>query len=151
MLQLELTEAALKVEFEAPYHGDPPPPGPAGHTDGLWNHEVVELFLLGADAHYLELEFGPAGHHLCLRLRGVRALAPAASAPVADYRCAIRAGRWHGEATVEVSELPAGLHACNAYAIHGVGAQRRYLAAQPVPGPAPDFHRLERFVALPWE
>jgi len=37
----------------------------------------------------------------------------------------------------------------NAYAIHGQGSERRYLAAHAVRGAAPDFHRLECFAALP--
>ena len=32
---------------------------------GLWDYEVVELFLLNSDTEeYLELEFGPHGHYL---------------------------------------------------------------------------------------
>jgi hypothetical protein len=44
--------------------------------------------------------------------------------------------------------LPPGLGRVNAYAIHGQGANRRYLAAYSVGGTAPDFHRLDRFVPL---
>jgi hypothetical protein len=44
--------------------------------------------------------------------------------------------------------VPEGPWRFNAYAIHGVGAARRYLAHFPVPGPRPDFHRLECFGAL---
>jgi hypothetical protein len=39
-------------------------------------------------------------------------------------------------------------HRLNAFAMHGLGLRRRYLAMEPVPGEAPDFHRLEHF--LPW-
>ena len=45
--------------------------------------------------------------------------------------------------------LPPDLCAANVYAIHGQGPSRRYLAWHPVPGPAPDFHRLDRFPPLP--
>ena len=44
--------------------------------------------------------------------------------------------------------LPPGLRALNLYAIHGTGRSRRYLAMTPVPGPAPDFHRLQAFTAI---
>ncbi len=43
------------------------------------------------------------------------------------------------------SWLPPGPHRVNAYAIHGVGAARRYLAWAPSEGEGPDFHRLEAF------
>ena len=41
---------------------------------GLWNYEVVEIFFLASnDAEmYIELEFGPYGHHLGLLLHGRR-------------------------------------------------------------------------------
>ena len=38
-----------EVRVDAPDHGDPPPPAPPGRLDGLWEFEVVELFLVGAD------------------------------------------------------------------------------------------------------
>ena len=56
----------LRVAVDAPAHGDPPPctpeggPAPVGATWALWDHEVVELFVLGADDHYTELELGPS-------------------------------------------------------------------------------------------
>ncbi|MBY0399504.1 hypothetical protein K2X89_04365, partial [Myxococcota bacterium] len=53
--------------------------------------------------------------------------------------------RWRGRARVPLDFLPTGLCSANAYAIHGVGDARRYLAWHPVPGPQPDFHRLELF------
>ena len=53
-----------------------------------------------------------------------------------------------GSAVARLEDLPPGLAAANAYAIHGEGSARRYLAWTPVPGPAPDFHRLEYFAPL---
>jgi hypothetical protein len=41
--------------------------------------------------------------------------------------------------------LPPPPHRINAYAIHGQGTARRYLALHPVLGDEPDFHRLECF------
>ncbi|MFO0688123.1 MAG: hypothetical protein U0900_05405 [Myxococcota bacterium] len=137
---------ALEIELEAPRYGDPPPPTPPGRCDGLWDFEVLELFLLGRDDHYLELEFGPAGHWLALRLEGRRRVVSS------DLGLALEVGHdgalWRARTRVPLGWLPAGLHAANAYAIHGVGAARRYLAWAPVPGPQPDFHRLECFPPL---
>ncbi len=53
-------------------------------------------------------------------------------------------------ARVPRGHLPPGLSSANAYAMHGVAGHRRYLAAHPVRGPAPDFHRLECFAPLEW-
>ena len=69
-LALELGDAALVLDVDAPFHGDPAPPGVPGSCDGLWEFEVAELFLLGAEQHYLEIELGPFGHYLALSLHG---------------------------------------------------------------------------------
>ena len=147
-LSLALSEDALSVRIDAPFHGDPAPPEAPGPRDGLWEFEVVELFLLGTAAHYLELEFGPFGHHLALQLEGRRRVVERELSLV--YHCKRQGGRWTGSARIPAAYLPEGLHACNAYAIHGVEEARRYLAVHPVPGPTPDFHRLECFAPLPW-
>ena len=134
------------VAVDAPWHGDPVPSGPPGPRAALWEHEVVELFLLGPDGperKYTEIELGPHGHHLVLQLEGVRR-------PVADqlpirWEVERRGDRWVGEARIDESLLPDPVVALNAYAIHGVGVDRRYLAWAPVPGDGPDFHRLAHF------
>jgi hypothetical protein len=138
-LDLRARAGALEVTVDAPFHGDPPPPSPPGSTPGLWNFEVVELFLHAPDASYLELEFGPHGHSLALQLHGVRNVVATVQIefhvdPPAD-------GRWRGRAVVSADFLPPGLARCNAHAIHGEGAARRYLSAIPAAGARPDFHR----------
>jgi hypothetical protein len=138
----------LVVHVSAPFHGDPPPPGPPGPTWRLWEHEVVELFLLGDDAQYLEVELGPHGHHLVLQLHGVRQIT-AQELPL-RYHTTIRDGRWTGQAQLQPSWLPAGPLRANAYAIHGAPGQRSYAAWSPVPGPEPDFHRLQHFRPIQW-
>ncbi|MDA8018825.1 MAG: hypothetical protein MPN21_15395 [Thermoanaerobaculia bacterium] len=69
--------SALLVFVDAPFHDDPQPPGPPGPTPALWNYEVVELFIAEtcddpSSVRYLEVELSPHGHHLVLRLEGVR-------------------------------------------------------------------------------
>ena len=44
-LELTRTPDGLEVFVDAPYHGDRAPPSEPGPTDGLWEYEVVELFL----------------------------------------------------------------------------------------------------------
>ena len=147
---LRLTHAgdALEIQVVAPFHADPPPPGPAGSLHGLWEYEVVELFLLGDREEYLEVELGPHGHYLALRLRGRRNIVRRDIA--LEHRATIEGSgegaRWTASARVPARWLPRGVHAANAYAIHGTGPERRYLAHRGAGGTAPDFHRLEHFV-----
>jgi hypothetical protein len=140
-MQIRVLADSLEMQVDAPYHGDPPPPGPAGATEGLWDYEVVELFVAGPDAAepaYTEIELSPHGHHLVLQLRGVRKVV-ASGLPLA-FVARIAGDRWMGEASVPRSYLPQGPYRVNAYAIHGVG-DRRCLAMTPLPGPRPDFHQ----------
>ena len=68
------------VEIEAPYFNDEPKPmvnngtepAPNGSFYGLWDYEVAEMFFLGDNDRYTELEFGPHGQYLVLFLDGVR-------------------------------------------------------------------------------
>lgn len=143
---LTATRGGLLIQVDAPFHDDPPPPHPAGPTSGLWNHEVVEVFIAGPQQRYTEVELGPHGHHLVLRLEGIRNAAES-ELPL-DYVVKREGGCWRGRARLPWTYLPKPPHTANAYAIHGQGDLRRYLAAHPVPGDEPDFHRLACFVPV---
>ena len=143
---LSATSEHLIVTVAAPLYGDPPPAGPAGPCWALWEHEVVELLILGEDERYTELELGPHGHHLLLQLHGRRRIVER-MLPL-DYQVVISGPRWHGEARLPWGLLPPGAHRGNAFSIHGQGRARRHLAWTPLLGAAPDFHRLEGFPLL---
>ena len=154
-LAFERRGDSLAVEFDAPYFGDPRPPGATGPTPGLWDYEVIELFIADDAEHYLELEFGPHGHYLALELSGVRKVARA-ELPL-SYTVEIDPGvtgapigRYRGAAEAPMSYLPRAPTRVNAYTIHGRGPTRAYRAHAPVPGTGPDFHRLSCFVPLHW-
>ncbi|HKU39746.1 MAG TPA: hypothetical protein VJR89_16410 [Polyangiales bacterium] len=147
-LAFERCDDQLEVRFDAPYFADPPPPWASGPTPGLWEYEVIELFLASAGDEYFELELGPHGHHLALQLRGVRNVVRSALPIV--YSATIQGGRYAGRAQVPLSYLPDQPVRVNAYLIHGSGSARSYAAHAPVPGAKPDFHRLECFVPLCW-
>ncbi|MEE8409529.1 MAG: hypothetical protein V3T05_07985 [Myxococcota bacterium] len=137
------TDDSVIIEVDAPYHGDPAPQPMAGRLDRLWEHEVVELFLLGDHDHYLEVEMGPHGHYLVLQLCGPRQVERRAL--LVGFEAVIGGDRWHGRARFPATYLPANTKRGNAYRIYGSGDDRRYLAAYPVPGERADFHRLECF------
>jgi hypothetical protein len=145
LVTLELSDEGLVVSIEAPDHGDPLPAAAPGSTPRLWNHEVVEVFVVGlADPPvYTELEVGPAGHYLGLQLVGVRK--PVVEGFPVEVSVEKGRGSWTGRALVPYDRLPPRPWKVNAYAIHGEGESRRYLCHTPLPGPHPDFHRLEGF------
>jgi hypothetical protein len=151
---LWLDAQCLRVQVDAPFFGDPAPPSQPGATPGLWNFEVVELFLLGSDDRYLELELSPHGHHLVLELHGRRSIVRSGMA--LDFDVGLGGDRWQGEARLPAQWLPRGLRAANAHSIHREGAARRYCSAHPDrqangdPHRVPDFHRLECFEPLVW-
>lgn len=145
-LTLSWETRGLWIRVAAPYWADPAPREPPGPVDRLWEFEVVEVFLLGSGEHYLEIELGPHGHSLVLELHPVRTVVRQRE-PLA-YTAKITGRRWEGEAFVPVAWLPAGVERLNAFAVHGCGPKRRYLAWRPTGGPRPDFHRLEVFGAI---
>ncbi len=137
----------IGLEVDSPFYGDPPAPtGPAGPTHALWEQEVVELFIAGPDTQYTEIELSPHGHHLVLRLSGIRQVAEQ-MLPI-KYHAHIEGDRWKGQATISRDHLPAGPHRVGAFAIHGSGPHRRYLSMMTLPGSQPDFHQLDRLKAI---
>ena len=148
-LRLSGLPESLLLEIDAPFHDDPPPSHAVGPTPGLWDFEVVELFVCGPGEDYTEIEVGPHGHYLVLRLSGVRQ--PIEQGLPLHVETAITGTRWRGRVHIPHDILPVAPHRINAYGIHGQGATRRYLAVFPTGGPQPDFHSLESFqwVELP--
>ena len=133
----------LVLRVEAPLADDPAPKQPPGPVWGLWEYEVVELFLVGEDGRYTEIELGPHGHHLVLRLQGVRRIVEQ-ELPI-HFEAMRREDRWTGTARVPRRLLPNPIQRLNAYAIRGTGRQRCFMAWSPVPGEEPDFHRIGLF------
>ena len=127
------------------------PDTPAGFTDGLWEHDVVELFLADASEseRYFELEIGPRGHWLALTFDGVRAR----SAELRDLRLDLMQdmtdGRWCGRATFPSTDLAdsigRGPFKILFAACLGHGETRRLRCSPPLPGEMADFHQPERW------
>ena len=133
-------ETSLEIRISAPYYGDPDAPDePIGPTDGLWEYEVVELFIFGVNDEYVEIELAPSGHHLVLQLNGVRNIV-GSKLPL-SYQATIHENRWTGTANIDKTLLPTGALRWNATAIHGSHDHRTYLSWNPLPGEMPDFHQ----------
>ncbi|MBO8093376.1 MAG: hypothetical protein J7D60_08715 [Prosthecochloris sp.] len=141
-----LSDDQVNMNVDAPFYNDPPPTGAPGEREELWNHEVAELFLLGRNGRYLEIEIGPHGHYLVMEMHALRQ----ASRRITPLQCTTRItdSRWQGTLTLIASPDLLPFTHVNGYAIHGTGSNRRYLAAFPVPGKRPDFHQPERFMPL---
>jgi hypothetical protein len=133
----------LLVETDAPFYSNPAPTALPGPIDRLWEFEVVEIFFLGDDDRYLEVELGPFGHYLVLLLNGRRRIEQSLL-PI-EYSAAVSSNRWQGRAVIPKSYLPKGLSRFNAYAMFERDDVRRHLALFPLGGEKPDFHRLEEF------
>lgn len=151
-IQLTHKDDALHIVFDAPFYDDPAPEAPVGPTPALWNHEVVEFFFSSPlndteTVTYTELEFSPHGHYLVLQLKGIRQI-KTQLLPI-SFQAQRHGQRWRGEVELPLSLLPDNVQLWNAYAIHGLGTERQYLAMCPVPGEKPDFHRLQHFAPYP--
>jgi hypothetical protein len=144
-LSVDDSTQELIVRVDAPFFDDPPPEAARGSVSNLYEYEVVELFLFGAGARYLEVELGPSGHYLALAFEGVRQRRRDV-AVVYDVP-AIEDQRWRGKARIPPEALPPAASRVNAHAIHG-RAPRRWLSAARAAGSRPDFHRVDAAIEL---
>lgn len=139
----------VRISVSGPFFNDPdPPPCKAGSAcDGLWDYEVAEVFFLGKQEKYLEIELSPHGQHLLLLLNGVRKKF-LDKLPI-EYAATIDRAKntWNGTAKIPIDYFPPEVRKINAYAIHGSGNQRKYESLYPASADVtnPDFHRLEFF------
>lgn len=131
-----------------------------GPTEGLWNFEVVELFVAEAYPHengdgqsrpeaapvaYSEFEFSPHGHYLAWRFSGLRQRLEGED-PRVGYRAWIAEDRWHGRATFAREALPPAPWRIHAAAVHGSPSERSFEGSAPLPGSTPDFHQPGSYV-----
>ncbi|TRY79197.1 hypothetical protein TCAL_05125 [Tigriopus californicus] len=141
----------VKIELRAPFFNDPPPPEtkPGQPCFKLWDHEVVEVFLLNSkNGNYLELEFGPHGQHLVLLLTTNKKCIKHSLPLEYSAEIDLENGTWRGKALVPLSYIPPGVDKFNIYGIHMDQAKpgdRVYESLFPVPGEQADFHRTQFF------
>ena len=153
----------IRIEIIAPYYNNPPPSGAVGSHWGLWEHDVVEIFFVGSDGHYIETEFGPHGHYLILQLDKPRHIIK--KDLTCRYQSRVLGNRWKGEVELSRSILPQDLDKINLFAIFtipqiknetaalpssaAVTQKRRHLLWGTLPGEDPDFHQPQHFPQCP--
>ncbi len=154
----------LAVRFDAAYdalHVDESLPRD-GDAEGLWEHDVVELFASDRDqgVPYRELEASPLGQWLSLafdapRVRSTREprARPLVEATIAPDRFTVTLAVPLRALATGGGGLPCRLR-LGLFRIHGPGPgrgtspARAHQAWPPVPGPRPDFHRPERWATV---
>ncbi|MBI4435480.1 hypothetical protein HY630_02315 [Candidatus Uhrbacteria bacterium] len=141
---LSQTKAGIHVRVEAPMlHDQKVPDAPMGsRVEGLWEFDVVELFLVGPGHTYLEVELGAGGHFLALGFDSIRHRSDAYESftPVLRFE---KTGEkfWKSSLTIPWKMIPENLRALNAFAIMA----GQFLAYSPVPGEQPDYHQPDRY------
>jgi hypothetical protein len=158
-------EPCLVISVDSPFFNDPAPPeGPSKNLDGLWNYEVVEVFIKGRHDKYVEIEMGPHGHYLVLVCDGYRQCFLRGIEPI-SYTATKNASstRWIGRMVCPLrilpppTDIPTAPFSFNAYAIRDdlTRPGERIHAAVFAPFRAeeeyavPDFHKLELFEHFP--
>jgi len=149
----------LVISVEAPFFDDPHINDtiPPETMDGLWDYEVVEVFLLGPNDHYLEIELSPKGQYLLLELVGSRnVIRDKLPLYKKNYVAEINGtkNRWTGRAVIPNCYLPPDITKFNAYAIHGSDDLRIYKSLFPATKgelEGPDFHALKYFGDIDFE
>jgi hypothetical protein len=159
-VKLKYQSSGLTFWTQAPWWQNPAPDGAPRSVWGLWDYEVLEIFIVGEGGRYLELEIGPYGHYLMLMLHAPREIEHQQLAP--DRLECLRTsselvqestGSWSSEGLINNEHLPAPYlneemtpyWRVNSFWCFNKGAQRYHFCAYPLPGERPDFHQPERF------
>ena len=145
------TQQGLKIDIIAYFNNDLPPSTPIQTTWKLWEYEVVECFITNGGQRYIELEFGPHGHHLGLRLSDIRSIDGDPFPIKLITQIDRKYRRWSGSALLSwqdllwLGEVSAEQICVNAFACWGPAHNRTYAVNTALGDGAPDFHRINQF------
>ena len=141
-----LKNGDLSIALDAPFANDPKPNCAKTVCWELWDFEVVELFLVGAQepVPYTEIEISPWGNHLVLQLLGSRNVI-AKELPLQIISLERNEARWTANVVISKALLPKGELKVNAYRLSGVEPNRHYHVMTPMVSLVPDFHHIEQF------
>ena len=157
-----LSNGNLQLELQAPWYGNAAPPLPVGSLWGLWEYEVVEVFIAGHAGQYLEVELNPYGHFLVLSLSAPRViehkhleLEGLLIERHIDPATGSIYGRWSAQAVIPSQLLPSPVvhskEPCwgiNAFWCFNQDTRSFYVASS-LPGQQPDFHQPHYFPLYP--
>jgi hypothetical protein len=138
------TKEGICVRAQGPMlHEQKIPDAPMGsRVEGLWDYDVIELFLVGPGHQYLEIELGAGGHFLVLRFDSIRRRSDSFESFVPILRFEKTGTKlWHSSLTIPWYIIPENLRAMNAFAIMA----GQFLAYSSVPGEEPDYHQPDRY------
>lgn len=145
-LRISKDQEGLRVRARAPMlHEQRVPNAPIGtRVDGLWEYDVVELFLVGPGHQYVELELGAGGHWLLLSFDSIRHRRDAHE----SFEPIVRFSKtpekiWTSELVIPWRMIPENLRAINAFSIMA----GQFMALSPTPGSKPDFHQPDSYPA----
>ena len=150
-VRLTPIQQGLKIEIMAYFNNDIPPSTPIQTTWKLWEYEVVECFITNGDKRYIELEFGPYGHHLGLRLSDIRSIDGDPFPIELTTQIDRKYRRWSGSALLSwhdlfwLGEVSTERICVNAFACWGPPHHRIYAVNTSLGDGPPDFHRVNLF------
>jgi len=152
VFELSTVSDGLRIKVESPILHEQHIPIEAAigtRVEGLWNFDVVELFLVGPGHQYLEIELGAGGHFLVLGFDRIRHRSKdhANFQPVLQFH-KTQQKTWVSELTIPWKIIPENLRAVNAFMI----ASGQFLAYSQLPGDKPDFHQPDFYptVCVEW-
>lgn len=133
------SEKGLTIQAESAIRPDKKVPEASTDKpmEGLWEYDVVEVFLVAENGHYLEIELGVGGHWLVLGFDDVRHRSNSYPDVQLERSFTIGDKTWKSSIVIPWNMLPQPVKGLNAYAICG----GQFLAYNPVPGEAPDYHQ----------
>ena len=121
----------LQIEIIAPFYKKNKPPTDEVKLQGqpptwkLWEYDVVEIFFVCSNGHYIETEFGPYGHYLILELDAPRNVVR--KDIVCNYKTKLFGSRWKGFAEIPLSVFPDNIEKINLFAVFGYSQQTEYI------------------------
>lgn len=128
------------------------------YEEGLWEADVLELFIKDSSGEYFEFNLSPDGAWWAMKLSSYRVRAKDFVPPrVLSIETIKDDGEWSGTVSIDRMSLP--FQVKNGVSMHVSGIfQRegpRYLSSNRVVGVEPDFHHRQAFVpiklkAVPW-
>lgn len=126
---------------------------PGDFVEGLWHKDVAELFLMGPDGRYQELNLSPRGAWWCAVFSGYRQREKAWAPPGVEVAGGRDDGRWWAELSIPLSDLevlpPGGLSQARLNVAAILGPERpEYLSFGHHQGGEPDFHDERNFCEI---